>query len=613
MKTLILLVLICTSLCSFSSAAFSQTGKVGSTSTSQLISAPVEDPQVTEIVKNIQISRETGDVAAKTYWTNKLNEITGSEPMPLVESGLIIKKESGTVSGNGEALNVTQLSTSTLVANAISRDRVSGDIYAAVACWGLLNSDTLRVFRSTNNGITFTNLFSIATGDLKITFNGLDVEALSKGDSSYAYVCMNYILSGNKSAAIIRVRQDGGMTTTNLGAFGAVNLKYFNARITSDAAKYTSDAFVYMSLTLDSVVSGQRNLRQKLFRIENPFSSFITLLRGYQETTQGGQYAYYVFGAAADSVKFETDIAYVNTTTNVDQIYTVAVVRGVSAAFGGGTSLHFSRSATYGRTAPTLFLTDDAGYFKENLRLAATGNLDNGIMVGARRLFGGNDWDPYYYYTTDVTTSVPVFNNNYVNSSSDTTMGVSLAAKYRSPGVYLFGYNNRTMQESRGNIFIRPFTGGSLGTTVQVNPAGFFATGFYGSPDVSFRNVMNDSCLAIWGGVAGISSYVTGGCSGGFVGVENPNSLVTDYKLSQNYPNPFNPATRISYSIPKQGLVMIKLYDVLGKQVAELVNEVKGAGSYAIDFNASSFASGVYYYKIESGDFIDTKKMMLVK
>ncbi len=94
----------------------------------------------------------------------------------------------------------------------------------------------------------------------------------------------------------------------------------------------------------------------------------------------------------------------------------------------------------------------------------------------------------------------------------------------------------------------------------------------------------------------------------------NPISLLPEkYEMSQNYPNPFNPTTKINFSLPKQGFVTLKVYDVIGKLVTELVSEVKPAGVYAVDFNASALASGIYFYRIESLDFVETKRMMLIK
>lgn len=91
------------------------------------------------------------------------------------------------------------------------------------------------------------------------------------------------------------------------------------------------------------------------------------------------------------------------------------------------------------------------------------------------------------------------------------------------------------------------------------------------------------------------------------------NSIPTEFKLDQNYPNPFNPSTTISYQLPATGFVTLKVYNVLGEEVAELVNENKPAGNYSVNFNATELASGMYIYKISAGNFIQTKKMILMK
>jgi subtilisin-like proprotein convertase family protein len=85
------------------------------------------------------------------------------------------------------------------------------------------------------------------------------------------------------------------------------------------------------------------------------------------------------------------------------------------------------------------------------------------------------------------------------------------------------------------------------------------------------------------------------------------------YLLKQNYPNPFNPKTKIKYGIPKSGLVTLKIYDLLGKEITTLVNTVKEPGTYTVDFDASGLSSGVYFYRIESGEFTEIKKMVLLK
>ncbi|MBC8043177.1 MAG: T9SS type A sorting domain-containing protein, partial [Rhizobacter sp.] len=86
-----------------------------------------------------------------------------------------------------------------------------------------------------------------------------------------------------------------------------------------------------------------------------------------------------------------------------------------------------------------------------------------------------------------------------------------------------------------------------------------------------------------------------------------------EFVLKQNYPNPFNPATTLVYQLPQAATVSLKIYDVLGREVATLVNVRQAAGTYTAQFNASKLSSGVYFYKLVAGAFVQTKKMLLVK
>ena len=90
-------------------------------------------------------------------------------------------------------------------------------------------------------------------------------------------------------------------------------------------------------------------------------------------------------------------------------------------------------------------------------------------------------------------------------------------------------------------------------------------------------------------------------------------TLPVAYSLEQNYPNPFNPSTTIRYQIPKEGMVTLKVYDILGAEVVTLVNEEKAAGKYVVNFDANRLASGVYLYKLQADEFVSVKKMVLVK
>jgi len=97
------------------------------------------------------------------------------------------------------------------------------------------------------------------------------------------------------------------------------------------------------------------------------------------------------------------------------------------------------------------------------------------------------------------------------------------------------------------------------------------------------------------------------------VGVDDEELLANQFELKQNYPNPFNPSTRINFSVPDASFIILKVYDILGNEVAVLVNEQKQAGNYQIDFDASELTGGVYFYQLTTNSFVDTKKMILMK
>lgn len=97
------------------------------------------------------------------------------------------------------------------------------------------------------------------------------------------------------------------------------------------------------------------------------------------------------------------------------------------------------------------------------------------------------------------------------------------------------------------------------------------------------------------------------------VPVEDDVNSVAEYHLAQNYPNPFNPSTTISFSLPQSSNVVLSIFNVLGENVATLINEMKDAGSHQVEFNAVNLTSGIYIYKLEAGSYNSTKKMMLVK
>jgi hypothetical protein len=97
------------------------------------------------------------------------------------------------------------------------------------------------------------------------------------------------------------------------------------------------------------------------------------------------------------------------------------------------------------------------------------------------------------------------------------------------------------------------------------------------------------------------------------VGIKQISSVVNGFELNQNYPNPFNPETKIGFAIPKSDYVDLRVYDILGREVKVLLSQQLNTGEYEIEFDAHNLASGMYYYRLQSGDNVSVKKMTLVK
>ena len=166
--------------------------------------------------------------------------------------------------------------------------------------------------------------------------------------------------------------------------------------------------------------------------------------------------------------------------------------------------------------------------------------------------------------------------------------------------VYIIDANTRTAVGLNGTI-IRTTDGGA-NWTMQTSGT---PNDFYG---ICFSNA-NTGTIVGAGGT--ILNTTNGGVS--FVEEEQIDEIPVEFLLSNNFPNPFNPSTKIKYSVPLSSNVELKVYDVLGNEIETLVNEEKLVDSYEITWNAGQLPSGVYFYQLKAGDFISTKKMILMK
>jgi hypothetical protein len=128
-----------------------------------------------------------------------------------------------------------------------------------------------------------------------------------------------------------------------------------------------------------------------------------------------------------------------------------------------------------------------------------------------------------------------------------------------------------------------------------------------------FKDTLRFVFTFLDGNVYSFSKSIPISGAGHMSDVEDDETLPKEFSLEQNYPNPFNPSTKISWQSPVSGWQTLNVYDVLGNEVATLVNEYRNVGSYEVNFDASKLSSGVYYYQLKAGEFIETKKMIYLK
>lgn len=262
-------------------------------------------------------------------------------------------------------------------------------------------------------------------------------------------------------------------------------------------------------------------------------------------------------------------------------------------------------------------------------------DTNNGWSIGGTKIYhtanGGNNWSLQYTSAgtggfnavqfTDLNHGWVVGDSCKILKTTDgggtwtpiTNTGIS--SNFRSKGLFFVNANFGWIGSKIVNMPISSDVGINLYTTN--GGASWTTQSFPGA-----ENSDNVWSIFFWDANngwfttdAGKIGHTTNG-GGTTAIVQAKNTMPAGFSLSQNYPNPFNPTTLITYNVPAVGtpyIVSLKVFDVLGREVATLVNETKSAGTYNATFNASKFASGVYFYQLKAGNILQTKKMILMK
>jgi len=268
-----------------------------------------------------------------------------------------------------------------------------------------------------------------------------------------------------------------------------------------------------------------------------------------------------------------TSITYTTNTSMIggNIVPTTASLLYILAINSADDSSYVFKSTNGGDSWSQIFRTSGT-FFSIAFINTTTGLMGGNLGILKRTTNGGTSWST-------------------INSGTTKDL---LSVKYASSSVvYISGETGTILKSTNGGLnWI------SQVSNTTANLGGIFV---YPADDFGFAV-----------GSAGIIVRTTnGGVVTGFV--QNENEVPQSYSLQQNYPNPFNPSTNIKFSNINTGIVQIKVYDLLGKERATIVNQSLPAGTYKVDFDASELPSGTYFYRLTAGNYSETKKMILVK
>lgn len=478
-----------------------------------------------------------------------------------------------------------------------------------------LSPDTLKVYYSINNGMTWNMYVSgnIRPGDF-ITPDDLDMELVENtSGQKYLWVAFGFRqVTGRKAvgAFILQVPGINGTFFNILEWSEADSLKnYYNIRLTSDNAQYSATPYVLLACSFDSVdVNGNKVYSQKFARILSPYSLVNPVF-----SFMSPNYYWYENSGNMPRTTF-TDIAYfVNGTEDSVEVSFCGVEDSTKLFFAKSDILGNPPSGSAG--AGGNIGGSNPGSVKSHARLSSNGN-NNGSIVCTFREINNGIWNVKWLSTLN-------FGNFESGYSDSPLLGSTVNNNYppEITGVRNGSTHYVTFLTDASEDSIHYISMNSSGILNHVYKMNYYSGAVEIAPKPAFRYQNGDSCMIIYSEDGPKNMISSAGCIGAPIGLINLNNEVpSEFSLMQNYPNPFNPVTRITFSIPEFAYVTLRVYDIQGKEVAVLADSEFNSGNYEVSFDASSLASGVYFYRLEAasegssaGGYSGIKKMVLLK
>ncbi|MBL8017839.1 MAG: T9SS type A sorting domain-containing protein [Ignavibacteria bacterium] len=577
--------------------------------------APKFTPEKEKLLKQLMKERLAENTPKAREIQKRLDQIDGSFPMNLSNDPVltgVIDSTGGPqipqqLSGEND-FNNSVIASGNIWAIATQTSSKSTALFAAVTEDVFGSGDICKVYVSYDGGRNWILKYTYNgfASNVNIRANELDVEPIINGADTIVYVGFGYDLNNQSRAYFMRVNIVNGTSTNgawnywgSLHPCNCVNI--YNPKITSDNSRYGADTYVYFTVSKDSVELNTWRATQQMAVNTAPFSGN-TFTNRYQGACGG----FNCIITSTQSYLYQ-DICFYNNGID-DRIYLACnndIFQYVFCFW----------SNDYGvKAAGFLGITEDQQI--DQLQLQSCGGTSNqNIAIAYRKRYNnGTDWDFRGQFSISGGTTLNSFTSSWIDYTTNRTRFVSMQSIGLSQGRYVFswadssnglnGTHKFSQTNDAGNSFTAPVVSSPVGTgalSLGGTHAGYRASG------------SADSSITLWSQAPGTSAF----CSYNIlstIGIQPTGNEVADkYSLSQNYPNPFNPSTDIRFSIAKQTVVKITIFDMTGKEIEQLYNGELSAGNYKAEWDAAGHSSGVYFYRLETDNFTDTKKMVLVK
>jgi len=574
------------------------------------------DPKVERIQQEMLQAKIANNVSEVMRLQNELDKLTGSVTVRVQDDPSVkyITASNPPFQGSDYTINVIRVlqrsGIRSIAAATEQRGATAGRIWVAATVAGAGNTnDTLWILYSSDNGTSWFFGGGAIYLNSRYADDELDMEIIEdNAGTKYVWVIAGRIEGTQRYVSGIILASTSTISSFTLSFPGTASSdRYYRPRITSDNAQFAPNAWIYIVACKDSVGGPGYINTERTVICYNPYTNMPTL------TYKPNQFS---FSTASNQPQSNfCDIAYYRNSGG-DSI--IMIKTGPMIVIDS-TRINLKKCAISGFVSATVYPhagdIQGAARSKFGGRIASNGGYPN-LMIVCVEKFSQNDWDIPYFGSNNGGAS---WTSGYLDFTTVFSTSPDITGRRNTMGKFYTAFTNLNSTPGFHNVVISTSVNGVWGSLVQpVNHISAAAGLVSAGPQAGIRFVSNDSCFTIWSestGGAGNNVWASNGCTPPLVsGIPGKNNqLPQDYLLEQNYPNPFNPVTNIRFAIPKAGMVKLVVYDLNGREVNTIVNQRLNAGNYTVDFDASAYASGVYLYRLLADDFVDVKKMVLIR